>query len=684
MTGGEPAHDLNDLLHKVTYKYHGEPGVQRLRRRSVEERKEIKKNFAESVALADKINSDDSLSFSAEYNHIAVMTAAEKAALVGHMNVSSAMERERRQSGPPPTMLEKRGGEADEPKEVDWVARGAQWAVKNQGSCGSCWTFGAVSPFEGNYYITTGEKQMFSEQEYLDCAYEGRDGCQGGWMSTAYSHNMNTDHMSLSTDVRYQGRSSQTGSSKCQWLSKPNGLKKAKYSGSTTPRGDKALQTAVSTGVVAVAIMATSSFSSYRSGVYVCTDTNCKESINHAVSVVGYGVQSGIRYWKVRNSWGARWGDGGYIKMTRDDAGKGKASTNGVINIHKYGGTMPHFKCRDGQTCKTPEWNEDEHEEDDIEVNKGNDTQCGVLRHSGGRCVSIDDSSEKMLDMSIICERTWCATTLGFLYEKATDLCANIVEPKKCEDKSDSCGYYKGKGYCKHTYQSYMEETCPRSCGLCKQARIRLQGNCNTTWTITNGTIEAKDGRRFNPYGSSATPIESTPIIPEAKGNATFEFVEPQCWEVEEGKKLSGALVPGCKDKLSSCSYWESLGYCVGRYAAYLKSNCKSSCKYCSVIKTVTKEADAKEGCKERGDTCGGVNYVASIGKYQLVPGTVLAAAAATDKAMALVSCNKACNTGEKRCMDGDCRADCGTECDTAAGIRKCPDGTCKHKHMAC
>ena len=62
---------------------------------------------------------------------------------------------------------------------VDWIARGAQGAVKNQGSCGSCWTFGAMSPLEGNYYIMTGEKKVFSEQEYLDCAPES-DGCGGG------------------------------------------------------------------------------------------------------------------------------------------------------------------------------------------------------------------------------------------------------------------------------------------------------------------------------------------------------------------------------------------------------------------------------------------------------------------------------------------------------------------------
>ena len=54
----------------------------------------------------------------------------------------------------------------------------------------------------------------------------------------------------------------------------------------------------------------------YRSGVYSNT-TDCDQSVNHAVAVVGYGTQQGIDYWVVRNSWGPRWGDKGYILMKR-------------------------------------------------------------------------------------------------------------------------------------------------------------------------------------------------------------------------------------------------------------------------------------------------------------------------------------------------------------------------------
>ena len=603
------------------------------------------------------------------------MTDAERAALTSNYNISEVMSVAKRSadSGPPPQM-EKR-----EASCVDWIARGAQGAVKSQGSCGSCWTFGAMSPLEGNYYIMTGEKKVFSEQEYLDCAPES-DGCGGGWMEWCYNYNIRTGHMALQSDVPYAATSVASGSGACKWASKDNAFTKAKVASIRYTKGPAGLQTALQEGIVTVTIMVTDSFGGYRSGVWVCYEDNCLTSINHAVSVVGYGSQSGIRYWNVRNSWGSTWGDGGYIKMTRDD------ETQNVANIHYYDGNMPVFECKSGQTCTKPDWDESSHEDDDIDVGKGDDVKCGIIKHSGGRCLSIDDSAEKFTDLSAVCEREWCTTTKGYLYEKATDLCANMVNTvADCRDNSNSCKYWASLGYCEHTYVGYMEGTCASSCKLCG-ARVRLQGTCTSQWHFTSDGAIKNAATTKCLHAEGATPEEGTPLNPDTTCTATFSFKKVTCWEVEQGKKLTGNQV-ACEDKYSSCGYWSDQNYCVaGNYIAWMATNCPVTCNTCPgyAIKSLTNEANAKEQCGELGDACGGINWDASTSKYLLVPGTTLVSAGTADKAMALIDCDGACDAGKSRCTDGECRADCDAKCDASAGMRECPNGTCRHEHMAC
>ncbi len=70
-------------------------------------------------------------------------------------------------------------------------------------------------------------------------------------------------------------------------------------------------------GPIAVSVDA-STWSSYKSGIFNgCNQTN--PDINHAVVLVGYGEDSGQKYWLVRNSWSASWGEAGYIRLARFD-----------------------------------------------------------------------------------------------------------------------------------------------------------------------------------------------------------------------------------------------------------------------------------------------------------------------------------------------------------------------------
>merc|ERR1712151_1241499 len=79
--------------------------------------------------------------------------------------------------------------------------------------------------------------------------------------------------------------------------------------------GEDGLASAVEQQPVSDAIEADQmSFQLYNGGVMTGT---CGTQLDHGVLVVGYGTDSGKQYWKVKNSWGASWGENGYIRMVR-------------------------------------------------------------------------------------------------------------------------------------------------------------------------------------------------------------------------------------------------------------------------------------------------------------------------------------------------------------------------------
>lgn len=209
------------------------------------------------------------------------------------------------------------------PTSVDWTTKGAVTPIKNQEQCGSCWAFSTTGSVEGAWFLSKGSLVSLSEQQLVDCSTaEGNQGCNGGLMDYAFQYII--DNKGITTEAAYPYTA--TGPNTCVASGKPvaatlSGFKDVAVGSET------ALETAIVQQPVSVAVEADQSvFQFYSGGVM---DSACGTALDHGVLAVGYGTDTGKEYYKVKNSWGADWGEKGYIRLGRG----AKFNPNGQCGI---------------------------------------------------------------------------------------------------------------------------------------------------------------------------------------------------------------------------------------------------------------------------------------------------------------------------------------------------------------
>jgi len=201
------------------------------------------------------------------------------------------------------------------PDAVDWVEKKMVSEVKNQGQCGSCWSFSTTGALESAYAIKNGKIQEFSEQQLVDCDNNGDHGCNGGLMDNAFKWIEKNGGLCTEKDYAYTAKDGV-----CQkTCSEVQGSTIQKY---TDVRAtDAAMMAALSQQPVSVAIEADQrSFQLYKSGVLT---GRCGTNLDHGVLAVGYGTEQGTDFYKIKNSWGKTWGEDGFIRIERGVSQRG-------------------------------------------------------------------------------------------------------------------------------------------------------------------------------------------------------------------------------------------------------------------------------------------------------------------------------------------------------------------------
>jgi cathepsin F len=210
------------------------------------------------------------------------------------------------------------------PKTFDWRTKGAVSAVKNQQSCGSCWTFSTAENIEGQWFLA-GHTPVpsLSEQWIVDCSHAClqsepdlcNGGCGGGLPWLAYQDIMANKGLTGESNYPYVGYQQNCPASE------PGVASIANWTALDTNPTD-IITYMEANGPLSITLNA-DLLMSYTGGVITGTPDDCPNSgSDHAVLLVGYDntqTNSNPDFWIVKNSWGTDWGEQGYFRIESDN-----------------------------------------------------------------------------------------------------------------------------------------------------------------------------------------------------------------------------------------------------------------------------------------------------------------------------------------------------------------------------
>lgn len=202
------------------------------------------------------------------------------------------------------------------PTSIDWRQKGAVTPVKNQGDCGSCWSFSTTGSIEGQWFLSGRDLVSLSEQNFVSCDDLFAFGCDGSFSWLAYSWAVDAQNGTIYLESSYPYVSGENGT--VPSCNRGGAVAGAQIVGGQvlSPWNALGMRTFLaSEGPLSVAVDATT-FQTYTNGIL----TSCEDGLpDHEVLVVGYSEavlnNQTVPYWIVKNSWGTTWGEAGYIRV---------------------------------------------------------------------------------------------------------------------------------------------------------------------------------------------------------------------------------------------------------------------------------------------------------------------------------------------------------------------------------
>jgi cathepsin L len=283
---------------------------------------EMRRNLFISELSRVRQHNAKNLSWKEGINKFSCLTTKEKQSLFGRSKAHAAKSKNLKHAKSLPENF-KIEPIASLPTTADWRKAGIVSSVKDQGYCGSCWAFAATAVIESHVAIQTGKLFDLSVQQTAMCAPNpdscgGTGGCAGSTAELAFNYVASSKGLFEEYQYSYAAYYGQNSACATPKVGKPV----ATLSGFVQlPENNyTALLNAANTvGPIAVSVDA-SKWSAYESGVF----NGCNQAspdIDHAVILMGYGEEiNGQKYWLIRNSWAASWGELGYIRLARSDS----------------------------------------------------------------------------------------------------------------------------------------------------------------------------------------------------------------------------------------------------------------------------------------------------------------------------------------------------------------------------